>query len=919
MRPLYLTMSAFGPYAGQQELDLASLGQQGLYLITGDTGAGKTTIFDAVTYALYGAPSGDNREVAMLRSKYAKPETPTFVELTFSCRGGEYRVRRTPEYQRPALRGGGFTKQKAEAELQYPDGHQVTKLKEVTGAVEELLGISRSQFTQVAMIAQGDFLKLLLATTDQRIEIFRHIFNTSPFRTLQLRLRDEANGLSRDCEALRNSLKQYAEGMVCAPDSPHERTVSEAGELPMVEVEELLETLLTEDEALKSSLAEQQTAAEEESGTLTAAITAEKTHRANRTRLAALREQQTGLKNAVEQAKAALAAQEALEPETEQLAKQAAALEDQLPRYQQLEGLRVQRKTAADRLEQRIAAQTRTRQQLEQARTELDGLKAEQLTLANAAAEAVTAAHALETERQREEQLKQLAEALKKRDRLRKDFEKALSLWEAARSASQHAETVWRAKNDAFLRGQAGLLAQTLEEGAACPVCGAEHHPHPAPVQQGVPTEEELDAAHEAADAAREQENQANLSAREKKLLRDEAQNKLTEDSKALLGEISDEELPTALTAARAQQTEALTAALSACREAQNRADRAAALAKAVPQQESALGTLTEQVQAGDTEQAGLESTVKALEEQAAAQAAQLAYGTEAEAKQAVAALEKAVSDHRKQRQSAEEQLRKLTEQQIGAAGEIRVLEEQLKDVPAVDLDALLEAQLALTTRQTALSQEDRAVHTRLARNRETLTHLRSRSTQLKEQEDHLQWLRALSNTANGTVSGKEKVMLETYAQMACFDRILIRANTRLLVMSEGQYELQRRKEAESNRSQTGLELDVMDHYNGSLRSVRTLSGGESFQASLALALGMADEIQSTAGGIQLDTMFVDEGFGSLDEAALQQALRVLGELSEGRRLVGIISHVGELKEKIDRQIVVTKDRSGGSRAKIVV
>ena len=178
--------------------------------------------------------------------------------------------------------------------------------------------------------------------------------------------------------------------------------------------------------------------------------------------------------------------------------------------------------------------------------------------------------------------------------------------------------------------------------------------------------------------------------------------------------------------------------------------------------------------------------------------------------------------------------------------------------------------------------------------------------------------MRALSNTVNGNLAGKEKVALETYIQMTFFDRILQRANVRLLVMSGGQYELKRRREAENNRSQSGLELDVIDHYNGSQRSVKSLSGGESFKASLSLALGLSDEIQSAAGGIRLDTMFVDEGFGSLDEESLQQAIRALTGLTEGNRLVGIISHVAELKEKIDKQIVVTKDKSGGSRVEIL-
>ena len=197
------------------------------------------------------------------------------------------------------------------------------------------------------------------------------------------------------------------------------------------------------------------------------------------------------------------------------------------------------------------------------------------------------------------------------------------------------------------------------------------------------------------------------------------------------------------------------------------------------------------------------------------------------------------------------------------------------------------------------------------------MKNIRRQADNLAEVEERWSWVKALSNTANGNLSGKEKIMLETYVQMRYFDRVIQRANTRLMVMSDGQYELKRRIEAENNRSQSGLELDVIDHYNGSQRSVRTLSGGESFKASLSLALGLSDEIQASAGGIRLDTMFVDEGFGSLDEESLQQAIRALVELSEGNRLVGIISHVSELKEKIEKQIVVKKERVGGSRAEI--
>ena len=236
-----------------------------------------------------------------------------------------------------------------------------------------------------------------------------------------------------------------------------------------------------------------------------------------------------------------------------------------------------------------------------------------------------------------------------------------------------------------------------------------------------------------------------------------------------------------------------------------------------------------------------------------------------------------------------------------------------------MDAEAQKERRLALTEERTRLIGEQKTVHTRHTTNRTVQRNLLARSADLAKLNEKYTWLSALSNTANGNLAGKEKVALETYIQMTAFDRILRRANIRLLVMSGGQYELKRRTAAENNQSQSGLELDIIDHYNGSERSVKSLSGGESFKASLALALGLSDEIQSTAGGIRLDTMFVDEGFGSLDEESLQQAICALAGLTEGNRLVGIISHVAELKEKIDKQIVVTKDKVSGSQIEIVV
>ena len=244
--------------------------------------------------------------------------------------------------------------------------------------------------------------------------------------------------------------------------------------------------------------------------------------------------------------------------------------------------------------------------------------------------------------------------------------------------------------------------------------------------------------------------------------------------------------------------------------------------------------------------------------------------------------------------------------------------EKRLNESEAVDIAKEKARDADLSLRKKELTGRRQEIRSSLDSNRRTLAALLEKSACLDAVESNWKWVKSLSDTANGNLSGKEKIMLETYIQMTCFDRIIHRANIRFMMMSGGQYELKRRREALNNRSQSGLELDVVDHYNGSERSVKTLSGGEAFKASLSLALGLSDEIQSSAGGIRLDTMFVDEGFGTLDEESLQQAIHVLLSLTEGNRLVGIISHVAELKEKIDKQILVTKTKSGGSEAEIL-
>ncbi len=344
-----------------------------------------------------------------------------------------------------------------------------------------------------------------------------------------------------------------------------------------------------------------------------------------------------------------------------------------------------------------------------------------------------------------------------------------------------------------------------------------------------------------------------------------------------------------------------------------------AELEKAIPLDEKKSAEADERLRSAGTQRAATETkqeeTAKALDEIAG----KLKFPSKKEAEKRIQEL-RSECDRLQKDKAAKEKAAQDKEKELSALlGRMETLKKSLADAPKEDYDALRAELTKWTGDRNGLLARQKKLHARMEKNRATLSSIRKESGDLVKLEERYVWLKALAETVTGQISGKEKVMLETYVQMRYFERIVSRANVRLLVMSGGQYELRRRREAATNKAQSGLDLDVVDHYNGSTRGVETLSGGESFKASLSLALGLADEIQSSAGGVELDTLFVDEGFGSLDDESLEQAMRALASLSEGRRLVGVISHVDALKERIDRKLVVTKARERGSRVRIEV
>ena len=920
MRPLKLTISGFGPYAGTQTLDFTALGAGGLYLITGDTGAGKTTIFDAITFALFGEASGNSREPAMLRSKYAGPEDPTLVELVFSYDGKEYTVRRNPEYERAKTRGEGTKKQAPEAQLTYPDGRIISKQREVDKAINDIIGLTREQFSQVSMISQGDFRKLLQADTRERQKIFRDIFKTAPYVTLQNRLKDEANELWRQMESAAASRQQYISGIACSEDSVLFPDVKKAkdGNMLTADVVELLQKLIAEDKELQNTYGEQLAAVEQQLELINAQLTKTEAYAKAKTALAENRARELEKAAALEKAESVLTAAQATLPQQEALSKQITEIELLLPSYddlsaksrefsqKQAELANVQKagqaaNAAIIALMDQIAAMQIQRKDLESISAEKEKLlrqKNQHLDQRTAFQSLIASLGMLDVQKT-------------------KLAEKQQAYQQADMISTQKRQT-YDAINKAFLDEQAGILASTLTAGMPCPVCGATAHPQLAVMSDHAPTEQDVKKAKETYEKAQAATHAASTAASTQKGIVTNAEEKLLQEIQELL---PDGNLTNARQKAQAQ-IELLTLQLQKLNVAISESEAKEALRNVLdqqlPQKQTELTAAQQKAIRSKEQVAALNSTLEQLEKSIVQLGQSLNFASKSEALEQKAHLQQTFHTLKTALIQAENNRNTCIAELTGIRAAIAQLQAQLAEGGETETATFQEEKCALTARKKEIAEKQKNVYARLMANGKAQADIAAKAEQMTRLEEKHRWLRALSDTANGTVTGKDKIMLETYIQTTYFDRILQRANLRLLKMSGGQYDLKRRRKAESMRGQSGLELDIIDHVNGTERSVNTLSGGEAFLASLALALGLSDEVQMSTG-IKLDTLFVDEGFGSLDSEALSKAYQTLAGLTEGNRLVGIISHVTELKERIDKQIVVTKQKLGGSSAVIKV
>ncbi len=1081
MRPTLLTMSAFGPYAKKTAIDFASLGSDGLYLICGDTGAGKTTIFDAIAFALYGEATGSYRKTDSLRSDFADGATPTYVELEFSHRGKRYRVRRNPQYERPAKRGSGIATEHANAELEEldnPEAKVLTRVTDVNNKVGELLGIDRAQFSQIVMIAQGDFRKLLAAGTSERGEILRKLFGTEPYQRFAYALDDRRKRLRGENGEVNNQIKGACSAVRVGGSEDRAQRLEALSESAAPNAEALLGLIEEQTKADAPVLERLRAEGKELDGQRSALSTLlDRARRAEglERKVEEIRGQLGPAGEAVENRTRELAAWQERSGKAREFTEAAARLRDQLVRYDELDRERAKEAELRKGLETADAVLGGVQKNLDLVCRDLEKMKArrgdleeapqnlvraeavrgnaqrkmsdaqkvlescnelarregeleqlgdkaknaadELLTGEVALGEAAKAVEALEVRRKELSDAPALAAKCKAtvddlekrkvaveedRDELRR---RAVMAVEAGKSAElakgayvvavrEYHEASSRVADleGAFLDARAGILARDLSEGSPCPVCGSTSHPHPAQLGEFAPTEADVRSAREASSESRDRMDEASRRSGEAKARRESAENELkalvervgtldvvesrleqlSKDLEKAKRDLSGSEerakelaqaerdLSSArdasdaaaacleeLRKASAAASNELAAASASCEEfraslnlpdvsrAREQADTAKwELEQAGRDVDSArarvneLDDLSKKMADLESRKAQLEGRHKrAASEQAGAREAlsassakvkTLADGLEFESGVAAKAeadrlegrglrITEGIEAARKALVDAESGRDKLLERAKTLSGQI----DELRKSDGQSVEEVTSKLDEVGARHSEVEDAITSLTARAAANasaKEALEALGERARKITDQYGEIE---TLAKTATGQLSGKERLSFETYLQARWFDRVIAAANGRFSVMTNGRFELERQKGQRSGSAQSGLGLDVRDTFTGKPRPASSLSGGESFKASLALALGLSDVVQAAAGGIQLDAMFVDEGFGTLDEESLALAVRTLTELSGPDKLVGIISHVEELRSSIDRKIVVEAGREG--------
>ena len=936
MRPIELKMSAFGPFAGLTTLRLDALGTDGLYLITGDTGAGKTTIFDAIIYALYGEASGNIRTTDMLRSKYANADTATFVELTFVFKDKTYIVRRNPEYLRPSKRGEGrFTKESAKAQLTMPDKEVITGLVSVNNKIIEIIGLNKNQFSQIAMLPQGEFMRLLLADTKQRIEIFREIFDTEPYLLLQDRIKKDANELYRLVSDYKKSMAQYVADVYCDENSEYNQAlinIKNDSQMSIKEILDIIDKIIAQDKSCADeydkAIISIDKGIDQLNSKLTIAIQTERIKDDYKSALTQL----NNLTEEYENVYSIYKAECEKDSERNELSLNIEKSSEKLESYELLEKYKKDYGKKLDKINNITQDIHEDTNSLNECIKQIDNCKKEAEILKNTELEIEKLNSKISDIIKKKEAVEYLKDVFERKIKAVSQADEAKDRYMSAFAAYEEANNRYLKMEKAFFNEQAGIMAAALEEGEPCPVCGSVTHPVPAVAGDDAPTEMQLkkykiyveDKSKECSELSSQSGLLSGQAESMNNMFFSSIVNFNTQWKEALDNSSDDETIRVDIIQLLADLGKILDEAMLEKKNADENISKYNNLIKMLSDYDKKVEQLKDNINKSKNELAILSTQNENMQKQISQLEKELGNKDIMQAKKLINDMKLKKVQLDKAYEAAKKQYDEYTINIKTLKNRISDLQKQIshtdkQKTPDIDIP-MYEKQLEdMKKERLKLREKKNIVDIRIANNEKVYKSIERVNEKSEKSEKHYSWLRTLSDTVNGSLSGKSRIKLETYVQMSFFDRIIMRANTRFMRLTDGQYELKRSDSKDNYKNQTGLELDIIDHYNGTIRSVKSLSGGEAFEASLSMALGMSDEIQSRSGGIQIDTMFIDEGFGSLDDESLSQAVKVLNSLSSSDRLIGIISHVSVLKDRIDKQIVVSKGKTGGSSAVISV
>lgn len=936
MRPIELKMSAFGPFAGLTTLRLDALGTDGLYLITGDTGAGKTTIFDAIIYALYGEASGNIRTTDMLRSKYANADTATFVELTFVFKDKTYIVRRNPEYLRPSKRGEGrFTKESAKAQLTMPDKEVITGLVSVNNKIIEIIGLNKNQFSQIAMLPQGEFMRLLLADTKQRIEIFREIFDTEPYLLLQDRIKRDANELYRLVSDYKKSMAQYVADVYCDENSEYNQAlinIKNDSQMSIKEILDIIDKVIAQDKSCADeydkAIISIDKGIDQLNSKLTIAIQTDRIKDDYKSALIQL----NNLTEEYENVYSIYKAECEKDSERNELLLNIEKSSEKLESYELLEKYKKDYGKKLDKINNITQDIHEDTNSLNECIKQIDNCKKEAEILKNTELEIEKLNSKISDIIKKKEAVEYLKDVFERKIKAVSQADEAKDRYMSAFAAYEEANNRYLKMEKAFFNEQAGIMAAALAEGEPCPVCGSVTHPVPAVAGDDAPTEMQLkkykiyveDKSKECSELSSQSGLLSGQAESMNNMFFSSIVNFNTQWKEALDNSSDDETIRVDIIQLLADLGKILDEAMLEKKNADENISKYNNLIKMLSDYDKKVEQFKDKINKSKNELAILSTQNKNMQKQISQLEKELGNKDIMQAKKLINDMKLKKVQLDKAYEAAKKQYDEYTINIKTLKNRISDLQKQIshtdkQKTPDIDIPMYQKQLEDMKKERLKLREKKNIVDIRIANNEKVYKSIERVNEKSEKSEKHYSWLRTLSDTVNGSLSGKSRIKLETYVQMSFFDRIIMRANTRFMRLTDGQYELKRSDSKDNYKNQTGLELDIIDHYNGTIRSVKSLSGGEAFEASLSMALGMSDEIQSRSGGIQIDTMFIDEGFGSLDDESLSQAVKVLNSLSSSDRLIGIISHVSVLKDRIDKQIVVSKGKTGGSSAVISV